>query len=96
MLPRKFFENLHTVVTILVLFEQVLGKICFKFFPLILSVAPIMMHFVRTFLIMRAKGVWLIVIEKVHNYGKAVFIKDMFEFFLFLCIPHIHQPWIRP
>ena len=55
MLPRKFFENLHTVVAILVLFEQVLGKFCLNFLPLILSVAPnIMMHLNRTFSIVRA------------------------------------------
>ena len=30
MLPRKFFENLHTVVAILVFFEQSLGKFCFS------------------------------------------------------------------
>ena len=28
MLPRKFFENLHTVMAILVLFEQFLGNVC--------------------------------------------------------------------
>ena len=38
MLPRKFFENLHTAMAILVLFEQFLNT----------------MHFVRTVLIMRA------------------------------------------
>ena len=54
MLPRKIFENLMTVVAILVLFEQVLGKFCLNFLPLILSVARNMMHFVRTFLITRA------------------------------------------
>ena len=54
MLPRKFFENLHTVVAILVLFEQILSKFCLNFLPLILSVAPNMMHFVRAFSIMRA------------------------------------------
>ena len=32
MLPRKIFENLHTVVAILVLFEQFLGKFCLNFF----------------------------------------------------------------
>ena len=32
MLLRKFFENLHTVVAILVLFEQFLGKFYFKCF----------------------------------------------------------------
>ena len=48
MLPRKIFENLHTVGAILVLFEQSLGKFRLKFLPLILSVAPYMMHVVRT------------------------------------------------
>ena len=40
MLPRKIFENLHTVVAILVLFEQFLGKFCLNFLPLILNVSP--------------------------------------------------------
>ena len=53
MLPQKFFEILLAVVAILVLFEQVLGKFCLNFLPLILSVAPNMMHFVRTFSVMR-------------------------------------------
>ena len=53
MLPRKFSEILHAVVAILVLIEQVLGKFCLNFSPLILSVAPNMMHFVRTFSIVR-------------------------------------------
>ena len=44
MLPWKVFENLHTVVAILVLLEEVLGKLCLNFLPLILSVAPNMMH----------------------------------------------------
>ena len=30
MLPQKFFENLHSVVTILALFE-ILGRFCLKF-----------------------------------------------------------------
>ena len=54
MLPRKIFENLHTVVAILVLFELVFGKFCLNFLPLNLSVSPNMMHFVRTFSITRA------------------------------------------
>ena len=54
MLPRKFFENLQTVVAILVVLEQFLGKFCINFLPLNLSVSPNMMHFVRTFSIMRA------------------------------------------
>ena len=71
MLSRKIFENLHTVVAILVLFEPIIGKFCRNFLHLILSVAPDMVHFVRTFSIMRALGVKLIVIEKVRNYGKV-------------------------
>ena len=55
MLPQKFFENLHAVVAILVLFKQFLGKFCLNFFTLNLSVSPnMMMHFVHTFSIMRA------------------------------------------
>ena len=53
MLPRKVFENLHTGVAILALFEQFLGKFCLNFLPLSLSVSQNMMHFVRTFSIMR-------------------------------------------
>ena len=49
MLPRKNCENLHAVMAILVLFELFLGKFCLKFFTLILSISPNMMHFVRTF-----------------------------------------------
>ena len=30
---RRFFENLHTVVAILVLFEQFSGKFCLHFCP---------------------------------------------------------------
>ena len=75
MFPRKIFGNLHTLVAILVLLEQVLGKFCLNCLPLILSVAPIMIHFVCTFFIVRAWGIRLIVIEKVRNYGKIIFIK---------------------
>ena len=38
-----------------------------------------MMHFVRTFSIMRAQGVRLIAIEEVRNYGKIVYIKNIFD-----------------
>ena len=54
MLPRKIFENLHTAVAILALFEQVSGKFCLNCLPLNLSVSPNMMHFVPSFSIMRA------------------------------------------
>ena len=48
MLPRKNFENLNTVVAILVLFEQFSGKGCLYFWPLSLSASPNMMYCVRT------------------------------------------------
>ena len=54
MLLQKIFENLHTVVAILVPFEQFLRKFCLNFLPLNPSVSRNMMHFVRTFSIMRA------------------------------------------
>ena len=54
MLPRKSFENLHTVMAILVLFKQFSDKFCLCFWPIILSVSPNMMHFVRSVSIMRA------------------------------------------
>ena len=54
MLPRKIFQNLHAVTPILVLFNQFSGKFCLNSLTLILSALPNMMHFVRTFLIMRA------------------------------------------
>ena len=54
MLPRKMFENLYTVMAILVLFEQFLDKLCLSFWPLILSAFPNMTHFVRPVSIMRA------------------------------------------
>ena len=57
MLPRKIFENLHTVVVILALFEPFLGKFYLNFLPVNLSVSPNMMNFVHTFSIMRAQGV---------------------------------------
>ena len=38
-----------------------------------------MMHFVRTFSIMRAYGVKLIAIKEARNYGKIVYIKNIFQ-----------------
>ena len=38
-----------------------------------------MMHFVRTFSIMRAYGVRLIAVEEARNYGKIVYIKNIFQ-----------------
>ena len=54
MFRRKIFENSYSVVTMLILFKHISGKFCLIFLPLILSVSQIMMHFVRTFSIMRA------------------------------------------
>ena len=54
MLPREIFENLHTVMVILALFEQSSGKVCSYFWPLTLSALSNMMHFVCTVSIMRA------------------------------------------
>ena len=34
MLPRKIFENLHTVMVILALFEQFSSKVCSYFWPI--------------------------------------------------------------
>ena len=56
MLPRKNFENLHAVMAILVLCEKISRKFCENSLTLILSASPNMMHFVRTFSIMRAEG----------------------------------------
>ena len=65
MLFQKIFEKLLTVVAILVLFDQFLGKFCLNFLPLNLSVSPSMMHFIRTFLFMRVQDKRLYVMEKV-------------------------------
>ena len=54
MLLRKSFENLRTVMVILALLEQFLGKVCSYFWPLTLSASSNMMHFVSTVSIMRA------------------------------------------
>ena len=40
MLSRKILENLHSMMALLVLFEQVLKQIVFKFLPLILRSSP--------------------------------------------------------
>ena len=53
MLPRKIFENLHTVMVILALFEQFSGTVCSYFWSLTLRTSSDMMHFVSTVSIMR-------------------------------------------
>ena len=54
MLPRQIFEILHAVMAILVLFEHFSGKFCLNFLILTLSTSPNMVHFARTFSIVRA------------------------------------------
>ena len=58
-----------------IIFRQIL----FKLFDPNLSASQNMMHFVRTFSIMRAQGVRLIANEEVRNYGKIVYIQNNFE-----------------
>ena len=53
MLPRKIFENLHTVMVISALFKQLSGTVCSYFWPLTLRASSNMMHFVGTVSIMR-------------------------------------------
>ena len=78
MIPRKIFEILNTVMTILVLFEQLLKQIFFKFFA----------HVSEFFTEYRYDAfcshifdlcVWIIDIEEVQNCGKTVFIKNIVE-----------------
>ena len=52
MLSREIFENLHTVMVILALFEQFSGTVCSCFWPLTLRASSNMMHFVNTVSIM--------------------------------------------
>ena len=57
MLTRKIFENLRAVMAILVNlnnFGMIFRQILFNVLTLFLSPSPNMMHFVRTFSIMRA------------------------------------------
>ena len=54
MLPGKNLKKLHAIMAFLVLFELFSGKFCLSFMTLIVSASPNMIHFVRTFSIMRA------------------------------------------
>ena len=54
MLPEKIFGDLHTIMIILVFFEQILSKFCLTILPLILCASLNITHFVRTFSNMRA------------------------------------------
>ena len=54
MLPQEIFEILHAVMVILVLIEHFSGKVCLNLLTQILNTPPNMVHFVRTFSIVRA------------------------------------------
>ena len=90
MLLEICFENLHIVMAILVLFELFSRKFCLNFLILILRASPKVMHFVRTFSIMRASGVKLIAIEEVRNHGKLYAIK----IFLKMAVGRMHSAHI--
>ena len=70
MLPRKIFKNVHAAMAILVLFKKFSAKFCLNFLTLILNASPNMMHFVRTFSIMRAYGVRLIATKEARHHRK--------------------------
>ena len=79
MLFGKFFKNLHTVMVILVLFEQFSAKFCLNFMLLILRALPntwAMMHFLCTFSIMRhcvLKALGLLLSNRFEITKKVVF-----------------------
>ena len=81
MLARKIFENLHTAITILAIFVQLLGKVCSYFWPLPLSALPNMMHFVgyAQFRLCVLKATKAYCNEEVRNYGKILFIHSIVE-----------------
>ena len=60
-------------------FSSPLRQTVLKFLTLVLSALPNMMHFVRTFSIMRAYSVKFIAIEKIRNYRKIVYIENIFK-----------------
>ena len=79
MLPRKIFENLHTVMASLTLFEQFSGKVLSYFWPLTLSASPNMTHFVRKFRSCVRKATTAYCYEEVRKYGKILFIQSIVE-----------------
>ena len=101
MLPRKIFENLHAIMAILVLFEQLSRKFCLIFLSLILNASPNMMHFVRTFSITCALDVRLrIMLSKRFEIMEKLCTSKTFLKMaggrMHSCIPLILAPWNRP
>ena len=83
MLSRKFFENLHSMMAILVLLEEVLRQIVSEVFALNFEVFTKYRYdaiFLHVFdFCVPVKSVGMIVVEEVRNYGKIVFIKSIVE-----------------
>ena len=80
-------------MAILVLFEQFAGKFCLNFVPLIPSVSPNVMHFVGTFLIVRARNVKLICYQKgLKLWKNCIHQKHVRKWLVGGCIPHIPPP----
>ena len=74
MLPWKIFENLHTVMVVLVLFEQFSGKVSLYFWPLTLSAYQIRCTLFAQFRLCVLETTKAYCNEEVQNYGKIVFI----------------------
>ena len=69
-------------MAILVLFKYFSRKLCLNFSTLILNALPNMMIFclhIFDYANMRAEDARLIANEKIRNYGKIVYIKNIFE-----------------
>ena len=80
MLPREILEILHAVMAILVLFEHFSGNLCLNFLTPILSTSPnidALCSHIFNYACLRHKA--FIIIEKVRNYEKIAFIKNIVE-----------------
>ena len=78
MQPRKIFENLLTVLAILVLFEQFSSEACSYFWPLTLSASSnICDEFCSQFRLCVLKVTKAYCCEEVRNYGKHLSSKAL-------------------
>ena len=84
MFPGKVFENLNTVMVILALLEQFLGKFCLNFLPLVLSASPSVMHFLHTFSI---KAYGLLLSKRLETVGKLCSSKTFWKWLVRGCVP---------
>ena len=80
MLSQKIFEILHTAVAIIALFEQVLGKFCLNCLPPKSESFSKYDAFCSYIFDYACLGrIRFIVIEKVQNYRKTAFIKNLLK-----------------